>query len=147
MKTRQMGAIPPSAILSRQGIARYGGVSRIGPLSGDSKRAQIGTNKVRKKAPSETPNIHLYFRSGQDHRVLQGAPPRGATTLLHLSKCSRPLFFGFGKRGLLEKGAFQQSPFSGDSREFKDSSVSGEPPDCGKERRFRPFSRDSRDFR
>ena len=25
MKTRQMGAIPPSAILSRQGIARYGG--------------------------------------------------------------------------------------------------------------------------
>ena len=32
MKTRQMGAIPPSAILSRKGIARYGGVSRIGPL-------------------------------------------------------------------------------------------------------------------
>ena len=25
MKTRQMGAIPPSAILSRKGIARYGG--------------------------------------------------------------------------------------------------------------------------
>ena len=33
MKTRQMGAIPPSAILSRKGIARYGGVSRTGPLS------------------------------------------------------------------------------------------------------------------
>ena len=32
MKTRQMGAIPPSAILSQKGIARYGGVSRIGPL-------------------------------------------------------------------------------------------------------------------
>ena len=32
MKTRQMGAIPISAILSRKGIARYGGVSRIGPL-------------------------------------------------------------------------------------------------------------------
>ena len=33
-KTRQMGAIPPSAILSRKGIARWGGgVSRIGPLS------------------------------------------------------------------------------------------------------------------
>ena len=31
-KTRQMGAIPPSAILSRKGIARYGGVSRTGPL-------------------------------------------------------------------------------------------------------------------
>ena len=34
MKTRQMGAIPPSAILSRKGIARYGGVSRTGPLRG-----------------------------------------------------------------------------------------------------------------
>ena len=33
MKTRQMGAIPPSAILSQKGIAGYGGVSRIGPLS------------------------------------------------------------------------------------------------------------------
>ena len=33
MKTRQMGAMPPSAILSRKGIARYGGVSRTGPLS------------------------------------------------------------------------------------------------------------------
>ena len=32
IKTRQMGAIPPSAILSRKGIARYGGVSRTGPL-------------------------------------------------------------------------------------------------------------------
>ena len=32
MKTRQMGAIPPSAILSRKGIARYGGVSRTGAL-------------------------------------------------------------------------------------------------------------------
>ena len=34
MKTRQMGAIPPSAILSRKRIARYGGVSRTGPHSG-----------------------------------------------------------------------------------------------------------------
>ena len=33
MITRQMGAIPPSGILSRKGIARYRGVSRIGPLS------------------------------------------------------------------------------------------------------------------
>ena len=33
MKTRQMGAIPPSAILSRKGLARFGGVSRTGPLS------------------------------------------------------------------------------------------------------------------
>ena len=32
MKTRRKRAIPPSAILSRKGIARYGGVSRTGPL-------------------------------------------------------------------------------------------------------------------
>ena len=31
-KTRQKGALPPSAILSRKGIARYGGVSCTGPL-------------------------------------------------------------------------------------------------------------------
>ena len=37
MKTRQMGAIPPSAILSRKGIARYGGVSRTGPLRESQK--------------------------------------------------------------------------------------------------------------
>ena len=55
--------------------------------------------------------------------------------------------FGFGKRGLLEKGSFQKSPFSRDSREFRDSRVSRKPPDCGKQRRIRPFSRDSREFR
>ena len=38
MKTRQMGAIPPSAILSRKGIARYGGVARSGPLRGQGGR-------------------------------------------------------------------------------------------------------------
>ena len=32
-KTRRMCAIPPSAILSRKGIARYGGLSSTGPLS------------------------------------------------------------------------------------------------------------------
>ena len=54
---------------------------------------------------------------------------------------------GVGKRGLLEKGSFQKSPFSRDFREFRDSRVSRELPDCGKERRIRPFSRDSREFR
>ena len=54
------------------------------------------------------------------------------------------LVVGSGKRGLLEKGSFQKSPFSRDSREFRDSR---EPPDCGKPRRIRPFSRDSREFR
>ena len=32
-KQGKMGAIPPSATLSRTGIARYGGASRTGPLS------------------------------------------------------------------------------------------------------------------
>ena len=36
LKTRQKRAIPPSAILSRKGIARYGGVSRTGPLRPES---------------------------------------------------------------------------------------------------------------
>ena len=44
MKTRQMGAIPPSAILSRKGIARYGGVSRTGPLSPSKKDAEAAPN-------------------------------------------------------------------------------------------------------
>ena len=47
---------------------------------------------------------------------------------------------GFGKRGLLEKGSFQKSPFSRDSRDFRD------PPDCEKQRRIRPLSRYSREF-
>ena len=68
----------------------------------------------------------------------------GKNTIHQISTLSK---FGFGKRGLLEKGSFQKSPFSRDSREFRDSRVSREPPDCGKERRFRPFSRDSRESR
>ena len=47
----------------------------------------------------------------------------------------------------MEKGSFQKSPSSRDSREFRDSRDSREPPDCGKQRRIRPFFRDSREFR
>ena len=54
---------------------------------------------------------------------------------------------GFGKRGLLEKGSFQKSPFSRDFREFRDSRDFREPPDCGKQRRIRPFPREFREFR
>ena len=53
-------------------------------------------------------------------------------------------------RGLLAKGSFQKSPCSRDSREFRDSRDFREPPNCGKQRRIRPFSgdsRESRDFR
>ena len=56
----------------------------------------------------------------------------------------RTLELGFGKRGLLEKGSFQKSPFS---RDFRGSRDSRELPDCGKQRRIRPFPRDSREFR
>ena len=35
--------------------------------------------------------------------------------------------FGFRKRGLLEKGSFQKSPFSRDCREFRDSGVPENP--------------------
>ena len=37
LKQGKTRVIPPSAILSRKGIVRYGGVSRIGPLPGTSK--------------------------------------------------------------------------------------------------------------
>ena len=53
----------------------------------------------------------------------------------------------FGKRGLLEKGSFQKSLFSRDSREFGDSRDSRARPDCGKQRRIRRLSRESREFR
>ena len=41
-----MGAIPPSAILSRKGIARYGGVSRTGPLSPGPRHREIPDKKM-----------------------------------------------------------------------------------------------------
>ena len=50
MKTRQMSAIPPSAILSRKGIARYGGVSRL-----------YAAKKVLKKAAEKSPNSCFFF--------------------------------------------------------------------------------------
>ena len=51
-------------------------------------------------------------------------------------------------RVLLEKGSFQESLFSRDSGEFAGSRVSGDswqPPKCGKQRRIRPLSRDTRE--
>ena len=57
MKTRQMGAIPPSAILSRKGIARYGGVSRIGPLrevlTRTQRHARIVSNVRRRQVRAD----------------------------------------------------------------------------------------------
>ena len=52
MKTRQMGAIPPSAILSRKGIARYGGViSHLAAkvvFSGVEERAILGIERDKR---------------------------------------------------------------------------------------------------
>ena len=49
-----------------------------------------------------------------------------------VNRDSFALSFGFGKRGLLEKGSFQKSPFSRDSREFRDSRDFREPTYSGK---------------
>ena len=70
-------------------------------------------------------------------------------SVAHIRKCKgvQKSMVGFGKRGLLEKGSFQKSPFSRDSRELRDSRDSREPPDCGKQGGIRPFSKDSREFR
>ena len=57
MKTRQMGAIPPSAILSRKGIARYGGASRPGPL-----RVRFGYGSCMERFERfrfSVPTVHL----------------------------------------------------------------------------------------
>ena len=54
----------------------------------------------------------------------QSLAHRGAMVLSSRSprKSRYPLIIGFGKRGLLEKGSFQKSPFSRDSRDSRDSS-------------------------
>ena len=57
MKTRQSGAIPPSAILSRKGIARYGGVSCTGPLRGQTGFVP-GTNPLCLRGK---PRLSPYF--------------------------------------------------------------------------------------
>ena len=51
------------------------------------------------------------------------------------------------ENGLLEKGSFQKSTCSRDSRDFGDSRDFTESPDSVKYRRIWPFSRDSRDSR
>ena len=55
LKTRQMGAIPPSAILSRKGIARYGGVSRTGPLRVRNTPSTAGNSMTGSERPSPEP--------------------------------------------------------------------------------------------
>ena len=47
MKTRQMGGIPPSAILSRKGIARYGGYLAVGRLGQNRDNDVILSGVIR----------------------------------------------------------------------------------------------------
>ena len=58
------------------------------------------------------------------------------------------LSFGFGKRGLWKRGLFRTIHFLEilENLEILEM-LAREPPDCGKQRRLRPFSRDSREFR
>ena len=80
--------------------------------------------------------IFLCLRSRRARKIASNPGTR-----LSLVKALPNLIVGVRKRGLLEKGSFQRSPFS---REFRDSR---QPPDCGKQRRNPPFSRDSRELR
>ena len=47
LKAREMGAIPPSAILPQKGIARYGAVSRTGPLRSCLSRVKGRSSPAR----------------------------------------------------------------------------------------------------
>ena len=59
MKTRQSGAIPPSAVLSRKGIVRYGGVSRTGPLRIQRQRATCKKSLSRVGTGTFLPSLVL----------------------------------------------------------------------------------------
>ena len=61
------------------------------------------------------------YRCPQNHVVFKPEDAR--------SPCDQKSLVGFGRRGPLEKESFQKSLFS---REFRDSRVSREPPNCGK---------------
>ena len=63
MKTRQMGVIPPSAIRSRKGIARYGGgLSRTGLLSFQKKQNILG-DKIQGPSFGTTKETKAPFRT------------------------------------------------------------------------------------
>ena len=93
----------------------------------------------------DVPSTSLLFDSGlkrrQQNVTTWSCPKRSPEMWLGFP------ILGFGKGGLLEKGSLQKSPFSRDSREFRDPRDPRKDPDCGRQRRIRPFSRDSREFR
>ena len=54
-----------------------------------------------------------------------------------------PVFASGSEKRSFEKGSFQKRRLSRDSGDSRDSR---EPPDCGKQRRLRPFPSESRKF-
>ena len=94
MKTRQMGAIPPFAILSRKGLLRYGGVSRIGPLSLAQKNRHCRTqSEVDKQCPTIARLAILFRATPPLARKASEASFFGDTPLLGLSlDFDRPLY-------------------------------------------------------
>ena len=76
MKTRQMGAIPPSAILSRKGIARYGGVSRTG-LREDGSICPFDHLL-------EVSDTFYFFLLGEGEGGIRGAGKGGESVFFHL---------------------------------------------------------------
>ena len=73
---------------------------------------------------------------GSPSTHIQGSP-RQETSKTKMLQSKGPSFVS-RKRGLLEKGAFQKSPFSREFRDCRDSRDSKETPDRGKQRRIRP---------
>ena len=89
MKTRQMGAIPPSAKLSRKGIARYGWMSRTGPLRwADSRESILASEKEKKKhcLRIDLPKNGIAARTGRESREFN-ANRREDAIRANLAKC------------------------------------------------------------
>ena len=139
---------PPSAILSRRKHSWF-------LLCATQTKVELAENRQQKVGDS---GVDLWGRERRLSKIRAKVAQflgsksallsdifRGSLTLKQ--NFANPRTSGSEKRGLLEKGSFQKSPFSRDSREFRDTRVSREPPDFGKERRVQPFSRDFRDFR
>ena len=118
MKTRQMGARPPSAMLSRKGIARYGGVSRTGPLSSPQKfhanfAKNLGRQILGKTLSGPNPKgvtswklqrEHFFVRPGSRQRALfRVAPVRFGSVTVWGWKGSIGSGFRF-RRFLYKKG-------------------------------------------
>ena len=101
-----MGSISPGekdACSSEVALANQTKESEVCELSGNDSRTGSGTP---------------FCLNAIQNRLTKGVPELIPDSVPESSRTS--LLFGFGKRGLLEKGSFQKSPFSRDSREFRE---------------------------